>query len=82
MRRRDQRSVDWLGTPKRELRIPESRIPEGSTSYKTIEGDMLDYIAYRSYRTHSKWYLIADANEFTDPFVPIAGGSRLIIPKV
>lgn len=40
----------------------------------------LTQIAYKYYGDSKLWWLIADANNLIDPFVPLANGRNLIIP--
>jgi len=45
------------------------------------EGDRLDLLAYRFYRSARKWWLIADANpDHMHPDELLVPGSRIVIP--
>ena len=49
--------------------------------HEVIDGDRLDTIAFKYYGNSRLWYIIADANEITNPF-EIEVGSKLIIPGI
>lgn len=65
-------------TVKRVRQTPELT---GSFLYQVKEGDRLDLLAFRFYRSPRKWHLICDANpEFMRPDELLTPGLRLVIP--
>jgi len=62
-------------------RLRTGNSPEGSFFYVVKEGDRLDLLAYRFYRTSRKWWLIADANpDLMHPDELLVPGLRIAIP--
>jgi hypothetical protein len=59
--------------------IPTEDIP---FYYITQDGDRLDTISNLFYKTPSKWWIIAKANNLANGSVGLEGGIRLFIPNV
>jgi len=81
---REQMPVkEWLGYKIKWFREPEE-LPKESGSlpvyYETKDHDQWDLIAWMFYGNEEKWYYIADVNGVSDPFEPIEGGRRIVIP--
>lgn len=69
------------GRPVKVKRARPLVVPEGSFVYQAKEGDRLDLLAYRFYRTPRKWWLIADANpEVAYPDELLRPGRRIVVP--
>lgn len=69
------------GRPVKVKRARVADLPEASFVYQAKEGDRLDLLAFRFYRTPRKWWLIADANpEVLYPDELLRPGRRLVIP--
>lgn len=72
------------GDTSREVTVKRTRQPKkvtGSFVYQVKQGDRLDLLAYKFYRTPRKWWLICDANpELMYPDDLLVPGQRLIIP--
>ena len=49
---------------------------------KAHEVNRLDLIAYNYYKNPMLWWVIAQANEIYDPFVPMRVGSLIRIPSI
>ena len=49
---------------------------------KTNETTRLDLIAYQYYNNALLWWVVAEANDITDPFEEIPAGTYLRIPSV
>lgn len=53
----------------------------GSFLYQVKEGDRLDLLAFKFYRTPRKWWLICDANpDLMHPDELLVPGRQLVIP--
>lgn len=69
----------------REVRVKRTRplaSVTGTFLYQVKEGDRLDLLAQKFYRTPRKWWLIADANP--GAMVPddlLSPGRQLVIPR-
>ena len=73
------RGPDGRDTKVKRLRTADD--PQGTFLYQVKEGDRLDLLAYRFYRSARKWWLIADANpDLMHPDELLAPGLRIVIP--
>ena len=69
----------------REVKVKAIRPIEklaGEFVYQVKEGDRLDLLAFKFYRTPRKWWMICDANPglmYTDDY--LEPGRKLTIPK-
>lgn len=60
-------------------RIPSEDIP---FYYVTQDGDRLDILSYRFYKTSDNWWILAKANNLTNGSMAVPIGTRLFIPNV
>jgi hypothetical protein len=69
----------------RELQVKRTRALQVTTEafvYEVKEGDRLDLLSYRFFRTPRKWWLICDANpEYLYPDDLLKPGNRIVIPR-
>lgn len=82
MRREEVGLKDWLGYKIRFFREPFDEVPQGSFWHTCRDGEIWDLIAWLYYRDEEKWYIIADVNGVSDPFEPLEGGHRIVIPRL
>lgn len=77
-------SVDYTkNIPYYRTTLPETVPPESVPFYYTARiGERLDNISQRFYKTPSKWWIIAKANNLTNGSVAISAGTKLFIPNV
>jgi nucleoid-associated protein YgaU len=72
------------GPDGRLVKVKRTRLTpltEGTFLYEVKQGDRLDLLAYRFYRSARKWWLICDANpRFMRPQALLTPGELLIIP--
>jgi hypothetical protein len=54
----------------------------GGAMVTVIEGETLQNLAQRIYGNASLWYVLADANGYSDPTAPLTAGTRLNAPSV
>jgi len=80
MRLEDVELVDWCGYKVRAVRIPYDGVPRGSVFHITTDGEQWDEIAWRYYQDEELFYVICDVNGIADPFEPVEGGRRIVIP--
>lgn len=59
--------------------IPTEDVP---FYYVAQEGDRLDTISNLFYKTPTKWWVIAKANNLTNGTIGLVGGTKLLIPNV
>jgi hypothetical protein len=59
--------------------IPTEDIP---FYYVTQDGDRLDLLAYKFYRTSTKWWVLAKANNLVNGSITVPAGTTLFIPNV
>ncbi len=83
----------YLGVGEYTVRGPDGRpvtvkrtrpiaVTEGTFTYRVKEGDRLDLLAWKFYRTPRKWWLICDANPgLLYPDALLRPGQVLAIPK-
>ncbi|HEX7048854.1 MAG TPA: tail protein X [Longimicrobiales bacterium] len=73
------------GPDGREVKVKRARAltdATGTFTYRVKEGDRLDLLAYRFYRTPRKWWLICDANPgLMYPDDLLRTGQVLVIPR-
>ena len=73
---------DDEGRPHKVKRARPLSEASGTFRYQVKQGDRLDLLAQRFYRTPRKWWLISDANpRFMDPLELLTPGEQIIIPK-
>lgn len=60
-------------------RVPSEDIP---FYYVTQDGDRLDVLSYKFYKTTSYWWVLAKANNLTNGSVGIPIGTALFIPTI
>lgn len=60
-------------------RIPLEDVP---FYYITQDGDRLDILSYRFYKTSEKWWVLAKANNLANGTMAVPIGTRLFIPNV
>lgn len=66
-------------TPVIPTRIPSEDIP---FYYITQDGDRLDTLSYKFYRTTTKWWVLAKANNLVNGSMAVPMGTKLFIPNV
>ena len=54
----------------------------GGSMVTVLEGETLQNLAQRIYGNASLWYVLADANGYSDPTAPLTAGTRLNAPSV
>ena len=83
MRREDVSLATWCGTKIRALRVPFDPV-SGSrvTWYRPMDNEPWDMIAWRHYHKESLWYIIADVNGVSDPFIFPRSTERIAIPPI
>lgn len=78
----DYTAVDGDG---REVKVKRTRplvATAGNFVYQVKEGDRLDLLAQKFYRTPRKWWLIADANPgLMVPDDLLVPGRQIVIPR-
>jgi nucleoid-associated protein YgaU len=78
---KDYEVEDAAGRVVRVKRVRATPELSGSFIYQVIEGDRLDLLAFRFYRSARKWFLICDANpELMRPHELLTPGQRIVIP--
>ena len=81
LRVKDQAVPAPDGRPVQVKRVRPLEVPEGSFEYVAKEGDRLDLLAFRFYRTPRKWWLICDANPgVLYPDELLRPGQRIVVP--
>lgn len=50
--------------------------------YITQDGDRLDMLSYKFYKTSENWWILAKANNIVDGTMALPIGTRLFIPNV
>jgi len=83
---REQMPVkEWLGYQIKWFREPEE-LPENTKNlplyYETKDGEHWDLLAWLFYGNEEKWYYLADVNGISDPFEPIQGGIKIVVPPL
>jgi len=74
---------EWLGYKVKWFREPEDLPDQPNVPplyYEVKDGDMWDLIAWMAYGDEEKWYYLADVNGVSDPFEPLEGGKRIVVP--
>lgn len=70
---------------RRELEVKRTRslaTTREAFVYEVKQGDRLDLLSYRFFRTPRKWWLICDANpEYLHPDELLKPGNRIVIPR-
>lgn len=75
--------LDWLGYKIRGVREPfELDSFRRCLWYRPMDGEPWDLIAYRFYGDEELWYVIADVNGITDPFIFPKSTERIAIPEL
>ena len=80
MRRENVGLLPWCGYQVRNIRLPFELGPNVKV-YKAHEGTLWDYAAWAAYGDEELWYILADANGITDPFIPLKSGEKIVIPR-
>jgi nucleoid-associated protein YgaU len=72
------------GTRKYYLTALPTTIPEEAVPfyYTAAAGDRLDMLAHRFYKTPTKWWVIAKANNLANGSLAIPAGMSLLIPNI
>lgn len=74
--------VDEHGNTRQLKRAREPRLLEGTHEYQVREGDRLDLLAMKFYRSPRKWWLLADANpQFLSPDDLLTPGQIILVPR-
>lgn len=74
--------VDEQGNSRKLKRAREPRLLEGAHEYQVREGDRLDLLAMKFYRSPRKWWLLADANpQFLSPDDLLTPGQIILVPR-
>lgn len=73
---------DPSGRPAKVKRLRPNEAAPGTFTYRVKQGDRLDLLAFKFYRTPRKWWLICDANPgHLYPDDLLEPGELLIIPR-
>lgn len=60
-------------------KIPSENIP---FYYVTQDGDRLDVLSYKFYKTTTNWWVLAKANNLANGSMAVPIGTRLFIPNI
>lgn len=83
MRRERVRTTSWLGYEIRALRLPFDLEPNARAYYyRPSDDEPWDFIAYKFYGDEELWYIIADVNGVSNPFIFPKARERLVIPRL
>lgn len=50
--------------------------------YVTQDGDRLDTLSYKFYKTYENWWVLAKANNLTNGSMAVPIGTQLFIPNI
>lgn len=77
-------TVDYTkNIPYYQTALPEVVADEAVPFYYTARlGERLDNISQKFYKTPSKWWIIAKANNLANGTVAVTAGTKLFIPNV
>jgi len=83
MRREDVPLVTWCGVKIRGVRISFDLVPGTRVHwYRPMDGEPWDLIAWKHSGKESLWYVIADVNGVSDPFIFPKSTERIAIPPI
>ncbi|MCS7240911.1 MAG: hypothetical protein NZ651_06685 [Candidatus Bipolaricaulota bacterium] len=83
MRREEVPLLDWLGYKIRAVRLPIDLPRRGRCIwYRPNDKEPWDLIAWKAYNDEELWYIIADVNGVSDPFVFPSDTERLAFPEL